>query len=114
MPVVNRGLEHHADDSTLRLVPLFLSIFRENTMGWSVASQLSSPSTNLTRGPAARRYLEYPHTTKTLYIYMNVSQGFKPRFYDTTISVAKHFTECAQILSDSCHCNGQLNTILSP
>ncbi|GFX45068.1 hypothetical protein TNCV_3431161 [Trichonephila clavipes] len=37
--------------------------------GWSEVSHLSSPSTNLTRGIAARRLFRVPHAAQGLYIY---------------------------------------------
>ncbi|GFS55643.1 hypothetical protein TNCV_131591 [Trichonephila clavipes] len=44
-------------------------ILRENTQGWPEATHLSPPSTNHTRGLAARRLFIVPPATKALYIY---------------------------------------------
>ncbi|GFV85289.1 hypothetical protein TNCV_929191 [Trichonephila clavipes] len=49
--VVSHSLEHHVGDSTFRLVST--PILRDNTLG--TVRGLSPPSTNLTRGLAARR-----------------------------------------------------------
>ncbi|GFW94526.1 hypothetical protein TNCV_3904361 [Trichonephila clavipes] len=58
-PVVSRSPEHHEGGNMFWLV--FTLIFRENTLGVVKASHLSSLSTNLTRGLAARRLLRIPH-----------------------------------------------------
>ncbi|GFW82279.1 hypothetical protein TNCV_3817601 [Trichonephila clavipes] len=65
-PVVGRRLEHHTGDSTIQLG--FTPIFRRNTLGSIMASHLSSTSTNLTRGLAARWLFRVPPATKALYI----------------------------------------------
>ncbi|GFV49870.1 hypothetical protein TNCV_1391521 [Trichonephila clavipes] len=59
--------------STIQVTVRFGSVplqFRGRTLsGWSEASYLSSPSTNLPRGLAARRLFRVPHATKALHIF---------------------------------------------
>ncbi|GFW68557.1 hypothetical protein TNCV_529121 [Trichonephila clavipes] len=73
--------------------------FRERKpWGWSGASHLSFPSTNHTRGLAARRLFRVPHTAKALYIYKHpcllrdsnpVPTATQPELL-TTIPVGRH------------------------
>ncbi|GFW08998.1 hypothetical protein TNCV_3475441 [Trichonephila clavipes] len=63
MPVVSRSFEHHARDETVQFDLVPLQFLREITLERIRVSHLSSPSTNLTRGLAARLgfdYLQYP------------------------------------------------------
>ncbi|GFX60508.1 hypothetical protein TNCV_1182271 [Trichonephila clavipes] len=62
-----RVFEHHTGDNTIWLVST--PNLRDDTCGWSGDSYLSSPFTNLTRGPPARRLFRRPHAGKALYIY---------------------------------------------
>ncbi|GFV74520.1 hypothetical protein TNCV_5129621 [Trichonephila clavipes] len=80
---------------------------RENTLGVVQASNISSPSTNLTRGPAARRLFKVPpcregtiHDTIHLQTSMS-SPGFKPSPNGTAVSVANHYTGWATIYTSS-------------
>ncbi|GFY33903.1 hypothetical protein TNCV_4596111 [Trichonephila clavipes] len=67
---------------------------REHAGGWSETSHLSSSSTNLTRGLAARRLFKVPPCRKgTTYLQTSKSHlGFELRPYDTAVSVADHCT----------------------
>ncbi|GFS69123.1 uncharacterized protein TNCV_4009851 [Trichonephila clavipes] len=62
---VSHSFEHHTVGRTILLGST--PIFKENALGWSGASHLSSPSTHLATG--LDDYLEYPHAAKALYIY---------------------------------------------
>ncbi|GFV62799.1 hypothetical protein TNCV_2317121 [Trichonephila clavipes] len=66
MPVVSCSFEHHACDNTIWLGSS--PILRENIQRRSETSQLSSPSTNLTRGLAARWLFRVSPCHKALYI----------------------------------------------
>ncbi|GFW58094.1 hypothetical protein TNCV_2742401 [Trichonephila clavipes] len=61
---------------------------------WLGASQLSSPSTNYTRGLAVRRLLSVPPSRKdTIYLQTSLSSpGFEPSPYGIAVSVANHYT----------------------
>ncbi|GFU21397.1 hypothetical protein TNCV_891411 [Trichonephila clavipes] len=89
---VSRSFEHHTDDSTIWLVST--PILREDTWGRSGASHLSSPSTNLTRGHAARRLSVVPPCSDgTIHLQTSISSpGFKPRPYGTGASFANYET----------------------
>ncbi|GFV29391.1 hypothetical protein TNCV_438101 [Trichonephila clavipes] len=79
-------------DSTIWLVST--PILREDTRGWSGASHLSTPSTNHTRGLAARRLFRVPPCCKGI-IHLQTSMStpeFKPSLYGTAVSVANHYT----------------------
>ncbi|GFS56002.1 hypothetical protein TNCV_2564481 [Trichonephila clavipes] len=83
--------------STMQVTVRFCSVssqFRgRKTWGCTGASHLSSPSTNLTRGLAARDcYLEYPHATKALYIYKHPCLLRDSNPVPTALSVANHYT----------------------
>ncbi|GFY06274.1 hypothetical protein TNCV_2680661 [Trichonephila clavipes] len=92
MPVVSLSFEHHAGDSMV----LFGStpIFKENTLGWSGASHLSSPSTNLTRRLVARQLFRVPpHHETTIHLQTAMpSLGIKPRSYGTAVSITNHYS----------------------
>ncbi|GFV61553.1 hypothetical protein TNCV_4543851 [Trichonephila clavipes] len=55
--------------STERFSSVSLQFRGRTPWGWSGASNLSSPTTNLTRGFAARRIFKVPHAAKALHIY---------------------------------------------
>ncbi|GFV64812.1 hypothetical protein TNCV_809091 [Trichonephila clavipes] len=90
-PVVSLSFEHHAGDSMILLCST--SILRENTL--KEASNLSSPSTNLTRGLVARRLLRIlPCRKGTIHLQASIpSLRFKPRPYGTAVSDTNHYTE---------------------
>ncbi|GFV21708.1 hypothetical protein TNCV_164391 [Trichonephila clavipes] len=74
--------------------------FRGRTPWWcgrgmSGTSHLSFPSTNLTRGLAARRLFRvFPSRKFTLHLQASMSSpGFGPRPYGIAVSVAGHYTE---------------------
>ncbi|GFV31594.1 transposable element Tcb2 transposase [Trichonephila clavipes] len=71
--------EHHAGDSTILLSSTRIS--RKNTLEWSGDSHLSSPSTNLTRGLAARRLFRVPPYRKgTIHLQTSMfPSAFEPR-----------------------------------
>ncbi|GFV99196.1 hypothetical protein TNCV_1511691 [Trichonephila clavipes] len=62
--------------------------------GWSGASHLSSPSTNLTRGLEARQLFRVtPCCEGTIHLQASMpSPGFKPRPNGTAVSVINHYT----------------------
>ncbi|GFX91639.1 hypothetical protein TNCV_3682251 [Trichonephila clavipes] len=69
--------------------------FRGRTpWGWSGAYHLSSPSTNLTRGLAARRLFKVlPCREGTMHSQISMSSpGFEPSPNGTAVSVANHYT----------------------
>ncbi|GFU19968.1 hypothetical protein TNCV_2705971 [Trichonephila clavipes] len=66
-PVVCRSFEHHAGYRTIYLD--FTSLLRRTPWGVIRGLPPSSPSTNITRGLAARRLFKVPHAAKALYIY---------------------------------------------
>ncbi|GFT16728.1 hypothetical protein TNCV_1333441 [Trichonephila clavipes] len=63
------------------------------------ASHLSFPSTNHTRGLAARRLFSVPPCRKgTIHLQTSMpSPGFKPSPYDNAVSVANHSTGCGVV-----------------
>ncbi|GFU51854.1 hypothetical protein TNCV_3733621 [Trichonephila clavipes] len=63
-------------------------------MGRSGEFHLSSPSTNLTRGLAARRLLRVPICHKgTIHLQTSLpSPGLELKPYGTAVSVASHYT----------------------
>ncbi|GFV21242.1 hypothetical protein TNCV_183931 [Trichonephila clavipes] len=67
---------------------------REITLGVSRASNLSSTSTNIPRGLAVRWLFGVPPCRKgTIHLQTPTSSpGYKPRPYDTALSVANHYT----------------------
>ncbi|GFU68563.1 uncharacterized protein TNCV_3064871 [Trichonephila clavipes] len=68
-------------------------VMRENTLGWSGVSHLSSPSTNLTKGLAARRLFKVPCREGTIHLQTSMSSlGFEPSPNGTAVSVANHYT----------------------
>ncbi|GFT58780.1 hypothetical protein TNCV_4237361 [Trichonephila clavipes] len=79
MPVVSYSFEHHAGGSTIWLGSN--PILRENIWRWSKASHLSSPSTYLTRGLAARWLFRVPQCRKgNIHLQTSMlSLGFEPR-----------------------------------
>ncbi|GFT90500.1 hypothetical protein TNCV_4491881 [Trichonephila clavipes] len=84
--------EHHARDSTSLLGST--PILRENTLGWLRAFHLSCPSTNLTRGLAARRLFKVSPCCKgTIHLQTSMpSPGLELRPYGTAVSVTNHYT----------------------
>ncbi|GFV38681.1 retrovirus-related Pol polyprotein from transposon 297 [Trichonephila clavipes] len=79
IPVVSCSSEHHAGDNTIWLGST--PILKENIWSSSDASQLSSPSFNLTRELVARwlfRVTPFHKGTIHLQTYM-LSRGFEPR-----------------------------------
>ncbi|GFS95111.1 hypothetical protein TNCV_2704661 [Trichonephila clavipes] len=71
----------------------------EGQRGWSEAFHLSSPSTNLTSGLAARRLFRVPPCCAgTIHLQTSMSSlEFEPRPYGTAVSVANHYTGWATI-----------------
>ncbi|GFV43567.1 hypothetical protein TNCV_1690111 [Trichonephila clavipes] len=61
----------------------------ENPRKGPEAFKLFFPSTNLTRGLAARRLFRVPHGAKIRYIWQTSmpSPGFEPRPYNTAVSI---------------------------
>ncbi|GFX24444.1 hypothetical protein TNCV_992591 [Trichonephila clavipes] len=75
MPVVSRSFEHHAGDSTIWLSSF--PFLRENPLGWSETSHLSSPSSS----------------TGTIHLQTSLpSPEFEPKPYGTAVSVGNHYT----------------------
>ncbi|GFW43049.1 hypothetical protein TNCV_1474441 [Trichonephila clavipes] len=74
------------------------------------ASHLSSPSTNHTKGFAARRLFRVPPCGKgTIYLQTSMSSpGFKHSPYSTAVSVANHYTGWATLIY-SCPGNSTVN-----
>ncbi|GFV48951.1 hypothetical protein TNCV_1093511 [Trichonephila clavipes] len=68
--------------------------------GWPGASQLSFPSTNHTRGLAARWLFRVSPCRKgTIYLQTSTSSpGFEPSPYGTAVSIANHYTGWATVL----------------
>ncbi|GFY26381.1 hypothetical protein TNCV_25781 [Trichonephila clavipes] len=85
--VVSHSFEHHTGDRMIWLG--FTPILRENNLGWSGASHLSSPSTNLTRELAARRLFKVPPCHEgTIHLQTSMSSpGFESRLDGTAVSV---------------------------
>ncbi|GFU86045.1 hypothetical protein TNCV_3070471 [Trichonephila clavipes] len=83
MPVVNRSFEHDTGDSKIWLVST--PILREDTWWWSGTSHFSTPSTNQTRGLAARRLFRVaPYRKGTIHLQTSMSSpGFEPSPYGT-------------------------------
>ncbi|GFW55163.1 hypothetical protein TNCV_115491 [Trichonephila clavipes] len=67
-------------------------ILVENTLGWSEASHLSSPSTNHTRGLVARRLFTVPPCREGTYTFTNIHVFSGIRTQDQRLSVANHYT----------------------
>ncbi|GFT37740.1 hypothetical protein TNCV_3892671, partial [Trichonephila clavipes] len=67
---------------------------REHPGGWSGAFHLSSPSTNLMRGLAARRLFKVPSCREgTIHLQTSMSSpGFEPSPNGTAVSVASYYT----------------------
>ncbi|GFX42055.1 hypothetical protein TNCV_2134701 [Trichonephila clavipes] len=67
-------------------------ISRENIRRWSGASHLSSPSTNLTRGLAARwLFRVLPCHKDTIHLQTSIIYlGFEPRSYNTAVSITNY------------------------
>ncbi|GFX02687.1 hypothetical protein TNCV_2011311 [Trichonephila clavipes] len=85
--------QHPAKSLSIRLYN------RENTLGWSEAFHLSSPSTDLTRGLAPRRLFRVPPChAGTIHLQTSMfSPGFEPSPYGIVVSV--HYTGWATSLS---------------
>ncbi|GFU17248.1 hypothetical protein TNCV_1854701 [Trichonephila clavipes] len=78
---------------TVRFDSIPLQYFEEEYPGWSEASNLSSPSTNLTSGLAARQLFRVPLRKGTLHLQTFMySPGLEPRPYGTAVSVTNHYT----------------------
>ncbi|GFW12339.1 hypothetical protein TNCV_815941 [Trichonephila clavipes] len=75
----------------------------ENTWEWSGASHLSAPSTNHTRGLAARRlFIVPPCREDTIHLQTSISSpGFEPRPNGTAVSAANHYTGWATHLYET-------------
>ncbi|GFW93755.1 hypothetical protein TNCV_4220361 [Trichonephila clavipes] len=88
----SRSFEHHTGGSTIWLVST--PILKEDTLGWSGASHISSPSTNHTRGFAARGlFIVPPCREGTTHLQASMSSPeFEPRPYGTAVSFANHYT----------------------
>ncbi|GFW13729.1 hypothetical protein TNCV_2105531 [Trichonephila clavipes] len=99
MYVVSYSFEHLAGDRTIQLG--FTPILKENTLGVVRGLTLSSLSTNLTRGLAARWLFRVPPYRKcTMHLQISMfSQGFEPSNYGNVVSVANHYTGWATLLS---------------
>ncbi|GFY08799.1 hypothetical protein TNCV_4659921 [Trichonephila clavipes] len=92
MSVVSRSFEHHTGDRTIWLSST--PMLKESPWGFPGISHLSSPSTNLTRGLAARQLFKVPlcrKGTKHLQTLMP-SQGLEPKPCGTAVSVTNHYT----------------------
>ncbi|GFW47794.1 HTH_Tnp_Tc3_2 domain-containing protein [Trichonephila clavipes] len=79
--------------------------FRGRTLwGWSEVSHLSSPSTILTRGLAARRLFRVPPChAGTIHLHTSMSSpGFEPNPYGTAVSVANHYIGWATLNVSQC------------
>ncbi|GFV62119.1 hypothetical protein TNCV_4109221 [Trichonephila clavipes] len=81
MPVASRSFEHHTGVSTIWMISS--PILRENSWGWSGA-------TDLTRGLAALRLFRVAPCRKgTIHLQASMSSpGFEPSPYGTAVSVA--------------------------
>ncbi|GFU44289.1 hypothetical protein TNCV_3041301 [Trichonephila clavipes] len=78
-------------------------VLSKNTLGVVRASHLSSSSTNLTKGLAARWLFRVPPCLEgTIHLQTSMpSPGFEPKPYGTAVSVTNHYTrQAAQILSE--------------
>ncbi|GFX59610.1 hypothetical protein TNCV_3753751 [Trichonephila clavipes] len=75
----------------------------KNTLEWSGTSHLSSPSTNLRRGLAARRVFRIPPGREgTIHLQTSIpSPGFEPRLYGAAFSVTNYCTRWAALLKDT-------------
>ncbi|GFV48156.1 hypothetical protein TNCV_3554351 [Trichonephila clavipes] len=82
------SFEPHAGDSTILICST--PILRENTLGVVKGLPPLSPSTNLTRGLAARRLFRVPRCREgTVHLQTSMPlAGFEPRPYDIAVSVA--------------------------
>ncbi|GFY21165.1 hypothetical protein TNCV_3992091 [Trichonephila clavipes] len=88
IPVVSHSFEQQ--DSTIWLIST--PALWENT--FRVTRSLFSPSTNLTRGLAARWLFRVPPSREgTIHLQITMpSSGLEPRTYGTTVSVTHHYT----------------------
>ncbi|GFT56454.1 hypothetical protein TNCV_2334231 [Trichonephila clavipes] len=86
-PVVSRSFDPHSSDITIWLD--HTPVLKENTLGWSGAFQLSSPSTNFRRGLVTRRLLNIPrcHTSTTRIETTMPSAGFERKLNGTRINL---------------------------
>ncbi|GFW83359.1 hypothetical protein TNCV_2544571 [Trichonephila clavipes] len=68
--------------------------FEGEHLGGGSGPHLSSPSTNLTKGLAARRLFIVPPCCKgTIHLQTSMSSlGFEPSPYGTAICIANHYT----------------------
>ncbi|GFW22511.1 hypothetical protein TNCV_2170451 [Trichonephila clavipes] len=78
---------------------VMLGMDGEQPWGWSGASHLSSPSTNLTRGLSARRLFKVPPCREGTSIS---SLGFEPSPNGTAVSVANLYTGWATLVDVVC------------
>ncbi|GFW00583.1 DUF4817 domain-containing protein [Trichonephila clavipes] len=85
------NFDHHTENSTIWLGSTL--ILKENSLRVARASHLSFPSTNPTRGLAARWLFRVPQCHKsTLHLQTSMpSLKFVPRPYDTAVSVTNHY-----------------------
>ncbi|GFX17811.1 uncharacterized protein TNCV_2292601 [Trichonephila clavipes] len=85
--VVSLSFEHHAGDSTILLGST------PNLEG-EIPGSGQGPSTNHTRGLAARRLFRVPPCRKgTIHLQTSMSSPrFEPSPYGTAVSVANHYT----------------------
>ncbi|GFX54775.1 hypothetical protein TNCV_2556611 [Trichonephila clavipes] len=92
--LVIRNFEHRTGDKRFDSVPHPFLILRKNTLGWSRASHLSFPSTNLTRGLATRRLFRIPPRRKgNIHLQTSLSSpGFEFGPYGIKVSVTNHCT----------------------
>ncbi|GFU26086.1 hypothetical protein TNCV_5105441 [Trichonephila clavipes] len=74
----------------------------QTPFGWSGTTHLSSSSTNLTRGLAARRVFKVPPCREgTIHLQASMSPpGFEPRPNGTAVSVANHYTGWATSVNE--------------
>ncbi|GFS86219.1 hypothetical protein TNCV_660981 [Trichonephila clavipes] len=75
-----------------RFISVSPNLEREHSGGGQGTADLSSPSTNLTRGLAARRLFKVPYHKGTIHLKTSTSSlGFEPSPNGTTVSVANHY-----------------------
>ncbi|GFU50831.1 hypothetical protein TNCV_2495351 [Trichonephila clavipes] len=91
-PSINRSFEHHAGDSTIRLVSTL--ILTKNILEVVRDPHVLTPSANLTRELAARRpFRVSPCGECTKHSQTSIpSLGFELRTYSTAVRVTNHYT----------------------
>ncbi|GFX05456.1 hypothetical protein TNCV_1007781 [Trichonephila clavipes] len=92
-PVIRRSFEHHAGDRAIWLGSAL--ILKKHPWGVVRGPHLSFPSTNLTRGLAARWLFRVsPCHKDTIHLQTSMtSSGFEPRFNGKAVIVTNHYTE---------------------